>query len=85
MLGAEREMRSIHEHQKGNKKEVSKRRLGNSSKSDFRHNHNFTKPEEKRICFSNRITSITQPISLRTAEYVTRLACPELVEGLGGV
>src|SRR5690606_14977379 len=49
-----------------------KRWLGNCAEPYFRHNHYFTTLEEKRICFLNRITLTTQPISLRTAEYVTR-------------
>lgn len=51
---------------------MSKRGLGNCTKSYSRHNHYFATLEEKRLCFLNRITHPTQPISLRTAVYETR-------------
>ncbi len=85
MLGAEREMQRIHEHQKNNKKEVSKRWLGSCSKSYLRHNHYPKTLEKQRIPVLDRALHPTQSIPLRTAEYETRLACPELAEGLGGV
>lgn len=92
MLGAEREMRCIYEHQKNNKKEVSKRWLGSCPMPYFRNDHHPKTPETKRIPVLNRIIHPTQSIPLRTAEYSlsrfigkTRLACPELAEGLGGV
>ena len=34
--------------------------------------------EEKSLCFLDRIKFTTQPISLRTSDYVTRLVYPEL-------
>ena len=62
---------------KNNKKSVSKRRLGDCPKSDFRNNYYFETLETKRIRILNGNLHSTQPISLRTAEYVTRM--------LGGV
>src|SRR5690606_25631403 len=61
-----------------------KRWLGGCPKSYLRHNHYPKTLETNRIPFPDRIVHPTQSISLRTAEYETRLACPELVEGLGG-
>jgi hypothetical protein len=51
---------------------VSKRRVGDCPKSDFRLYHYHETLETKGICFTNRTLHSTQPISSRTAEYVTR-------------
>jgi hypothetical protein len=52
--------------------ENSKRGLGDCSKPNFRNNYHLETLETKRIRILNGNLHSTQPISLRTAEYVTR-------------
>ena len=48
------EMLCIHEHQKNNKKNVSKRWLGNCTKSDFEYHDYLETPKTERLSIVNR-------------------------------